>query len=183
MPTQAPPPAIAAANANAAPSPLPVQQEVGKSGARPVGSGVMDFVGHLAGIPVIANELALNVVVWYAVEPHPIQKRRRQWRVVRRERHEPCSYKLANGTLVMHPMLIALLRERAEPRRPIAACLGICCPRRGRCIHYAEVELPGQPRVVRTCVTPEGTFPLFLAREPRRWTDESPVDGDGSSCD
>lgn len=69
----------------------------------------------------------------------------------------------------------------AQPR-PIAACLGICCPKRGRCVHYTEVELPEQPRHVRTCRTPEGTYPLFIAIEPRRRTDP-PVDGEGDTCD
>jgi hypothetical protein len=67
---------------------------------------------------------------------------------------------------------------------PIAACLGIACPKRGRCVHYAEVELPEQPRHVRTCVTPEGSYPLFVAVAPRRRTDgEVPVDGEGSEVD
>jgi hypothetical protein len=63
-----------------------------------------------------------------------------------------------------------------------AACFGVACPKRGRCVHYAQVELPEQPRHVRTCRTPEGVFPLFVAVEPRRWTD-APVDGDGSEID
>ena len=65
----------------------------------------------------------------------------------------------------------------------VAACLGICCPKRGRCVHYSEVERPEQPRAVRSCRTPEGTFPLFEAIEPRRRTDASPVDGEGSEVD
>jgi hypothetical protein len=71
--------------------------------------------------------------------------------------------------------------DAAQPR-PVAACLGLCCPKRGRCVHYSEVELPEQPRHVRTCRTPEGTYPLFEAIEPRRRTD-SPVDSNGGEID
>jgi hypothetical protein len=63
-----------------------------------------------------------------------------------------------------------------------AACFGVGCHKRHRCVHYTEVELPEQPPVVRTCRTPEGSYPLFEAVEPKRRTD-SPVDGEGSACD
>jgi len=43
----------------------------------------------------------------------------------------------------------------------VAACYGECCPKRGRCVVYRGVELPGADRFVLTCRTPEGAFPLF----------------------
>jgi hypothetical protein len=49
-------------------------------------------------------------------------------------------------------------------------------------VHYANVERPQEHRVVLTCRTPEGTFPLFEAVEPRRRTD-AVVDGEGSEVD
>lgn len=75
-------------------------------------------------------------------------------------------------------------RTRNVAIREPAACLGITCPKRGRCVHYSEVELPEQPRQVRSCRTPEGAYPLFEATEPRRRTDgEVAVDGEGDTCD
>jgi len=63
------------------------------------------------------------------------------------------------------------------------ACYGEHCQKRGRCVAYQRVEEQGQERFVLTCRTPEGTFPLFQAIEPRRRTDASPVDGEGSEID
>ncbi|HYC00373.1 MAG TPA: hypothetical protein VEC57_14645 [Candidatus Limnocylindrales bacterium] len=45
--------------------------------------------------------------------------------------------------------------------RQVAACYGECCPKRGRCVVYRGVELPGADWFVLTCRTPEGAFPLF----------------------
>jgi hypothetical protein len=78
---------------------------------------------------------------------------------------------------------VAAVEAGKSHSRNIAACLGIACPKRGRCVHYAEVELPEQPRHVRTCRTPEGAYPLFEAIEPRRRTDESVVDSNGGEID
>jgi hypothetical protein len=59
------------------------------------------------------------------------------------------------------------------------ACLGITCPYRGHCEHYAEVELPEWPEARDTCLT-EGGYPLFVDRRPVVVT---VVDGEGDDCD
>jgi uncharacterized OB-fold protein len=72
--------------------------------------------------------------------------------------------------------------EAGKPdAREVAACLGSCCPKRGRCVHYADVESPDEHRVVLTCRTPEGAFPLF--RDRRAPVAVAVVDGEGDSCD
>lgn len=64
-----------------------------------------------------------------------------------------------------------------------AACYGTDCSRRGKCLHYAEVEMPGEHRVVLTCRTPEGKFPLFVPAHKATVIRLAPVDGEGSEAD
>jgi len=78
---------------------------------------------------------------------------------------------------------VAANADGKSDARNVAACFGVGCPKRGRCVHYADVELPAERRVVLTCRTPEGAFPLFEAIEPRRRSDAASVDGEGSEVD
>ena len=45
------------------------------------------------------------------------------------------------------------------------ACLGICCPKRGICVHFDEVELPEQPPARDSCLS-DGGYPLFVDLRP-----------------
>jgi hypothetical protein len=59
------------------------------------------------GIPVIAHPLAVQYRT--KLERHPIKKRRRNWRWTKVE--EPGCFQLQDGTLLMHPKLVAKLLE------------------------------------------------------------------------
>lgn len=48
-------------------------------------------------------------------------------------------------------------------------CFGMCCPHRGRCEHYREVETASMRlRPMDTCAQ-HGQFPMFLARKVAAW--------------
>lgn len=58
----------------------------------------------IGGMRIVPHPLAVKIA--HEVQPHPIKKRRRGWRVVRVE--SPSCLQMG-GTLFMHPDLIALL--------------------------------------------------------------------------
>ena len=66
-------------------------------------------------IRVHSNPLCERVVVSWHIERHAMKKRRRNWRVVRHEVRIPCAYKLADGSVVMHPTLYAQLQHATHP--------------------------------------------------------------------
>lgn len=68
------------------------------------------LVGISRGLRITESPYAETLKVWHTIERHPIAKRRRQWRVQRHERRDPCIYKLHDGTLVVHPTLMARMR-------------------------------------------------------------------------
>lgn len=66
------------------------------------------------GVRVFSNPLCVQTVVTWRVERHQTMKRRRNWRVVRHEENKPCAFKLADGSVVMHPTLYAQLTQQAK---------------------------------------------------------------------
>lgn len=71
------------------------------------------------GINVTTSDFCRRQVVEFKVEPWPIKKKRRGWRVVRHERTEDCAY-MVSGALVMHPRL---LEKMAQDGRLVKALL------------------------------------------------------------
>ena len=68
---------------------------------------------NFAGLIIVQRPYAERRWVEFKVEPWPIRKRRRNWRVRRYERREPGCYQVGN-TLYMHPELFAKFK-RATP--------------------------------------------------------------------
>lgn len=58
------------------------------------------------GTPVRSSPLALTYHTKFIVVKARIAKRRKRYRVRRKDWSEPGCYQLADGTLVMHPALI-----------------------------------------------------------------------------
>lgn len=88
----------------------------------------------LAGINIHSSPLATRLVVAFTVERAGAPwKRRRRWRVVRHEQRVPAAFQLADGSLMLHPTLLAKL-EREVPARPDRDLggLGWFMPNRGR---------------------------------------------------
>ena len=65
------------------------------------------------GMRIIPNPLARDVRYEWKVEPHPIPKKRKRWRVVKHYINRPGCYVMGN-TLHMHPDLIAELRNQCQ---------------------------------------------------------------------
>ena len=71
----------------------------------------------LNGMPVFLSEAAVKITVSFSVEPHPIRKRRRNWRVERHEKREPQIYLMNGKTFVVHPPLMpGLLAATGAPQ-------------------------------------------------------------------
>jgi len=69
------------------------------------------------GTRIHSNPLCIKVEVTWRIERHPIRKRRRNWRVVRHEASTPCAFKLADGSVVMHPDLYSQLKQATHPTK------------------------------------------------------------------
>lgn len=65
------------------------------------------MIHQIGGLKVVSSPLATQLC--WKVQRHPIHKRRRGWNVVKVA--EPACWQMG-GTLVMHPALIARLREK-----------------------------------------------------------------------
>ena len=65
---------------------------------------------QLNGIPVIISPNAVSITHVWCVVAHPIKKRRRQWRAIQQEIHNPTAYRTPHG-LVMHPALFDELKR------------------------------------------------------------------------
>ena len=76
-----------------------------------IGSAPKWLGGIFSGLRIVESPNAETLKVWHTVERHPRPKRRRQWRVMRHERRDPCAYKLYDGTLVVHPALMDRMRD------------------------------------------------------------------------
>lgn len=62
------------------------------------------------GVNIVPHALAIEARDEWRVEAHPIRKRRRNWRVVKRHIVKPSAYQIGN-TIYMHPDLVARLKE------------------------------------------------------------------------
>ena len=62
------------------------------------------------GLLIVPHPLARERRVEWKVEPWPIKKRRRNWRVVKHHIDQPGVYQVGN-TIYMHPDLVAKLYE------------------------------------------------------------------------
>lgn len=60
----------------------------------------------VAGVRVFESDFATGIK--FVVEKHPIKKRRRNWRIVRKQ--VPACWQMS-GDFYMHPVLFAKLRE------------------------------------------------------------------------
>lgn len=65
------------------------------------------------GVNVYESPYAVTVRVTHGIERNPIKKRRRNWRVVRNEHHDPAMFKTAQGFIV-HPALMKKLKQAAQ---------------------------------------------------------------------
>ena len=65
----------------------------------------------MLGTRIISSPLAVRVCVEFRVERTRVKKRRRSYVVCRHQWEEPGCYRLADGTMVMHPSLIEKLKE------------------------------------------------------------------------
>lgn len=70
-------------------------------------------MNYFGGMRVVVSQMAETQKVWHTVERNPIRKRRKQWRVQRHERRDPCAYKLGDHTLVVHPVIAEQLARLA----------------------------------------------------------------------
>jgi hypothetical protein len=67
------------------------------------------------GIRIVTSRFAETTKVWHTIErAGPKRKRRKNWRVQRNEKREPCAYRLADGTLVVHPTIEHALRQEID---------------------------------------------------------------------
>lgn len=66
------------------------------------------------GLRIFSNPMCVQTVVTWHVERHSTRKRRRNWRVVRHEESKPCAYRMADGSMAMHPTLYAQLTQQAK---------------------------------------------------------------------
>lgn len=87
---------------------------MGNTSDSPTGAPTLS---HLLGLKVVSSPYAREIRDEYRVERVPIPKRRRRWRVVKHHIDRPCAYILTGGTAVLHPELLAALRniERDRP--------------------------------------------------------------------
>jgi hypothetical protein len=75
------------------------------------------------GVPVSFSHLCERSRVSFDIEHNPRRRRRRytdrrrrrRYTVRRREWKEPCAYRLANGSIVMHPALWAQISSGVHP--------------------------------------------------------------------
>lgn len=67
----------------------------------------------LNGIKVITHPLAVETIVTFKVARHPIQKRRRNWHVVRLVNVQPCAY-MVGDVMYAHPDLVQKLKMQAS---------------------------------------------------------------------
>lgn len=74
-------------------------------------------VGTLYGIKVVADPSAFILKTQACVEPWPIKKRRRGWRVVVREVEAP-AWRFKDYALHAHPSFIARMKEGGALRPP-----------------------------------------------------------------
>lgn len=63
------------------------------------------------GVQVRTSDLCVTEHTRWKVEPMPIRKRRRGWRVVRHTEWYPTAYRLADGSLVVHPKIYELMNQ------------------------------------------------------------------------
>ena len=71
---------------------------------------------NLPGIRVVEHPLAIDVVHRVSVVRWPVKKRRRGWRVLKERIEKPACWKMADGTLYMHPTLYAQLKNHDSTR-------------------------------------------------------------------
>lgn len=64
----------------------------------------------LLGILVVQDPRMLQVRVWFTVDRWPTRKRRKAWRVTRREQLRP-SAKMIGGALFCHPTIYKMLQD------------------------------------------------------------------------
>lgn len=68
----------------------------------------------MRSVDIVSSPLATELHTEFLVVPNPIRKRRRRYSVRKHQWTTPGCYRLGDGTLVMHPELIAFLRIAAE---------------------------------------------------------------------
>lgn len=79
----------------------------------------MQTIGSICGMRIVSTSSAINIRTVWSVERHPIPKRRRQWRVVKRQVHSPGVFQVGD-VFYMHPHLIEQLivaKKLARKRR------------------------------------------------------------------
>lgn len=69
---------------------------------------------NFGGVQVVTSSLAVETKVHFAVEEWPTKKKRRGWRVVRHEELRPCAYMVSGGTMIVHPEILARLKDHAN---------------------------------------------------------------------
>ena len=63
----------------------------------------------LNGVKVVSSSLAIELTHEFRIEKHPIQKRRKQWRIVKHHIEIPKAF-MINGICYMYPLLIEKLK-------------------------------------------------------------------------
>lgn len=66
------------------------------------------------GVPVQVSALAYKTTRYPIVQRCVPPKRRKRWTLTYRDIMEPCAYRLANGTLVMHPDIYRQICKQNE---------------------------------------------------------------------
>lgn len=65
----------------------------------------------LGDVKIVPHALAREVRDEWKVESHPIKKRRRNWRVVKRHIDRPGAYRVGN-TIYLHPDLFEAMKQK-----------------------------------------------------------------------
>lgn len=65
---------------------------------------------NIAGLSIVPHNLALDTFTEFRVQKQPIQKRRKNWRVVKYTVTKPGCW-IAGGIVYMHPTLFVKIKE------------------------------------------------------------------------
>ena len=73
------------------------------------------------GIRIQESIHAVSVKHTFRVEPWPMRKRRKGWRVVKYTTQTPSAYMIGGHTVVAHPSIVAKLKEKKNESSSLLA--------------------------------------------------------------